>query len=83
MKKIQAENADIKKQPMSRRRFLLRGLSVAGLSAAGAYLAFAPENFPFSLKDRTGLRSRPRPEEFQIKDFRAVFCYFLTHLGND
>ena len=71
MKKIQAENDAMKKLPMSRRRFLLRGVYAAGLSAVGAYLAFAPENFPFSLKDRTGLRSRPRPEVFNLKDFRV------------
>jgi uncharacterized protein (DUF362 family) len=73
MKKNQTENVDTEKQVMSRRRFLLRGLSAAGLSAVGAYLAFAPENFPFSLKDRTGLRSLPQPEVFKLKDFRVPY----------
>jgi uncharacterized protein (DUF362 family) len=63
--------SDDQKQPISRRAFVYRVFSVLGMSAAGSYLAFAPEDFPLSFKDATGLRSRPQPKRFKLKDFRV------------
>ena len=63
---------DYKKQPMSRRELIKRGVGVATVSTVAAYLAFAPEEFPFSLKDEMGLRSIPRPTPFLLPDFRVA-----------
>ena len=71
MKNNPVNQPDAPRRPMSRRDFMRRGVFVFGMSAAAAYLALAPEDFPFSLKDRTGLRSRPRPEVFRLPDFRV------------
>mgnify|MGYP002067447834 CR=1 FL=1 len=45
--------------------------AVGGVGAAGAYLAFAPEHYPGSLRDHSGLRGRPVEEPFQLPDFRV------------
>jgi uncharacterized protein (DUF362 family) len=63
---------DYQGMPITRRELLKRGLVVAGVSAAAGYLAFAPEHYPGSLKDHTGLRSRPQPIPFQLTDFRVT-----------
>lgn len=57
---------------ISRRTLLGRGAGFAGLTAAGAYLAFAPEQAPLSLRDETGLRSEPREPVFRLPDFRVL-----------
>jgi len=56
---------------MSRRAFMKRYALPAGIGMAASYLALAPEDFPLSLKDSTGMRSRPRPEIFRLRDFRV------------
>jgi uncharacterized protein (DUF362 family) len=56
---------------MTRRQFIRRGMAVASVSAATAYLAFAPEHLPFSRQDLTGLRGEPRPATFRLPDFRV------------
>ncbi len=44
---------------------------MAGLTAGLGYLSFAPEDYKFSLKDKTGLRSLPKPEIYTLRDFRV------------
>lgn len=64
-------HADYQKTPMSRREMILKGAGIATATAAGAYLAFAPEQWPLALQDRVGLRDLPKPEVFQLPDFRV------------
>jgi len=68
----QYPHRDYRGVPITRRELLKRGLAVAGVSAAAGYLAFAPEYFPGSLKDHSGLRSVPQPTPFQLSDFRVA-----------
>ena len=55
----------------NRRDVIKRMLALGGIGAAGAYLAFAPEDFPGSLRDHSGLRSMPVELPFQLPDFRV------------
>lgn len=64
-------HVDYQKESVSRREFIKQGATVAAISAATAYLMVAPENYPFSLKDVTGLRSQPKTKPFQLPDFRV------------
>ncbi len=64
-------HSDYRGTPVSRREVLRRGLALGGLVGAGAYLAYAPEHYPLSLRDRTGLRGLPRPQPFVLPDFRV------------
>ncbi len=57
------------KKPLSRRQFITRAATMAGLTAGMGYLSFAPEDYLFSLKDKTGLRSLPKPEVYTLQDF--------------
>jgi uncharacterized protein (DUF362 family) len=65
-------HADYREVPVSRRQVLKRALALAGIGAAVGYLTFAPEHFPLSRKDRTGLRSLPQATPFQLPDFRVA-----------
>lgn len=71
MAKQPLRGAHTQKELMNRRDFLRRGATLVGLGGAASYLALAPEGFPFSLKDRSGLRSRPKPRVFRLRDFRV------------
>jgi uncharacterized protein (DUF362 family) len=64
-------HADYRKKPVSRREFFKQGAGIAAFSAILAYLSFAPEDFPLSLKDSSGLRSQPKVKPFQLPDFRV------------
>jgi uncharacterized protein (DUF362 family) len=64
-------HADYRKDPVSRREFIRRGVALTAVSAVTAYLMFAPEDLPFSLKDSTGLRSQPQVKPFQLPDFQV------------
>ena len=44
---------------------------MGSLTAAGAYLAFAPEGAPLSRRDDLGLRSMPVETPFRLPDFRV------------
>jgi uncharacterized protein (DUF362 family) len=59
------------KRPLSRRAFLARTGTAIGVGAAASYLALAPEDWPGSLKDRTGLRSKPQVRPLTLRDFRV------------
>jgi uncharacterized protein (DUF362 family) len=63
------------KAPMDRRQFFARIAAASGIAGAAGYVAWAPEQWPLSLRDakQPGIRSyisqKPRP--IQLKDFRV------------
>jgi uncharacterized protein (DUF362 family) len=65
------QKPDYAKKPLTRRAFLARSGAAVGLGAAASYLALAPEDWPGSLKDPTGLRSRPKIRPVRIRDYRV------------
>ncbi len=60
------QHPEYEKAPMDRRAFFGRLGTVGGISAAAGYLAWAPSNWPLSLKDPTGLRSVPVVTPLQL-----------------
>lgn len=62
---------EYQKAPLTRRRFVGRLLAAGGIGGAAAYLATAPEDWPFSLKDSTGLRSQPVQKPFKLQDYHV------------
>ena len=72
MSKRGPTHPDHKPDRISRRSLLVRGAGFTGLTAAGSYLAFAPESSPLSLRDDTGLRSEPPEPVFRLPDFRVL-----------
>ncbi|MEN8164558.1 MAG: DUF362 domain-containing protein [Acidobacteriota bacterium] len=65
------QNPEYVKERLSRRSLIRRLATVAGLGSAAGYLTLAPEDWPFSMKDQTGLRSEPVITPLQLKDFRV------------
>jgi len=65
------QHPDYEKRPLSRRSFVRRVVTALGLGAAASYLLLAPERWPGSLKDMTGLRSKPRIRPLTLDDFRV------------
>jgi uncharacterized protein (DUF362 family) len=63
---------DYRAQPLTRRELLARAAALGGVTAAGAYLALAPEHYPLSLRDAKGLRGLPVTEPFTLRDFRVA-----------
>jgi uncharacterized protein (DUF362 family) len=64
------------------RREMLARAAVAGTVTAGAgYLALAPEHWPLSLRDGTGLRGMPVARPFELPDFRVPERAGLPALG--
>ncbi len=63
------------KTPMDRRAFFARIAAASGIAGAAGYVAMAPENWPFSRKDKNlpGIRSlvSQKPKPFTLKDFRV------------
>ena len=70
-KRKQYPHADYRPEYVSRRDLLKRAAVLGGVGAAGAYLAYAPEDYPLSLRDHTGLRGMPFEKPFQLPDFRV------------
>jgi len=66
------QKPDYEKAPMSRRTLLRRAGTVAGIFGAAGYAALAPEDWPLSRKDRTGLRSKPQVRPVSLQDFRVA-----------
>ena len=62
---------DYRGEFLTRRDLLKRMLALGGAGAAGVYLAYAPQEFPLSLRDDTGLRGMPVETPFQLPDFRV------------
>lgn len=72
MNKTPPQHPDYVKAPLSRRAFVQKGLTAAGIGAGAAYLALAPEHWPLSLRDGSGRRSVEVPEPFRLPDFRVA-----------
>lgn len=71
MSKNLKTDTEYRKELLTRRDVLAKGGIAAGLLATTSYLTFAPEHFPGSLKDSSGLKSIPQEPVFQINDFRV------------
>lgn len=65
------QHPDYQKEPLTRRALLGRVLAAGGVGGVAAYLAAAPEDWPLSLKDKTGLRSVPEVKPFKLHDYRV------------
>ncbi|MGI9305302.1 MAG: DUF362 domain-containing protein [Gammaproteobacteria bacterium] len=81
MTKRKYPHADYRGEQITRREVLKRGLAFGSISATGLYLAYAPEDYPLSLRDETGLRSRPVEQPFQLPDFRVTPVTDAVHVG--
>ena len=57
---------------VSRRRVIVSAAAVGAAMGAGAYTAFAPEDYPLSRRDQSGRRSMPVRDVFQLTDFRVA-----------
>jgi uncharacterized protein (DUF362 family) len=67
-----AQHPEYNKEPLDRRTFVKRAATAAGIGAAASYLLLAPEDWPGSLKDESGLRSKPRVKPLMLDDFRVA-----------
>ncbi len=65
-------HADYRGQPVTRRELLKRSAVVGAITAVGAYLALAPEDFPLSRRDASGLRGLPKAKPFELPDFSVA-----------
>jgi uncharacterized protein (DUF362 family) len=63
------QHPDYEKAPMTRRQLLKRAGTAAGLAGGVSYLSLAPANWPLSLKDRTGLRSKPEHTAIKLDNY--------------
>lgn len=71
MKNKSQPDAKIEPKTYNRRGFIKKSSAVIGISTISSYLAFAPENWYFSFKDVSGLRSLPKTEPFVLPDYRV------------
>jgi uncharacterized protein (DUF362 family) len=69
------------KKPLTRRQFIARSGAAAGITAAAGYLSFAPEDWPLSMRDGTGLRSKPQVRPLSIRDYRVERPSHVTDVG--
>jgi uncharacterized protein (DUF362 family) len=65
------QHPEYEKAPMSRRVFVKRVTTAGAIVGAAAYVAKAPEGWPLSMKDVSGLRSVPREKPLLLQDFRV------------
>ncbi len=65
-------HADYRGERVTRREVLRRTLALGTLTGAGLYLAYAPEDYPLSLRDTSGLRGLPQPVPFTLPDYRVA-----------
>jgi uncharacterized protein (DUF362 family) len=66
------QHPDYVKAPMDRRTFFRRIATAGGIGGAVGYAALAPEEWPLSRKDSSGLLSVPRHSPFQLPDYNAI-----------
>jgi uncharacterized protein (DUF362 family) len=59
-KSKEIQHPEYEKAPMDRRTFVRRLMTAGGVTGAAGYAAFAPPQWPLSLRDDTGHRSMPR-----------------------
>lgn len=71
MKQKPIQHPEYVKEPIDRRTLFKRIAAAGGVAGAASYLALAPENWPLSLRDSTGLRSIPREKPFTLRDYRV------------
>lgn len=64
------QHPDYRKEPLSRRQFLTRFGTVAGLTGGVGYVSFAPPDWPGSLRDESGLRSVPQRKAERLQNER-------------
>lgn len=65
------QHPDYEKAPMNRRVFIRRVATAGGIGGTATYVATAPEGWPLSMKDRSGLRSVPQETPLQLRDYRV------------
>ena len=63
------QHPDYEKAPMSRRELMRKAGLAVGLGGVTGYLAWAPPHWPLSMKDETGLRSKPTIQQVRLNDF--------------
>lgn len=72
---------DVVPTTFNRREFLKRVAFASTICGGATYLAWAPEDYPFSLKDFTGARSIPEPQQFTLPDYRVKVPTGLPEIG--
>lgn len=65
------QNPEYASAPMSRRLFVRRVVTAGSLGGAATYVATAPESWPLSMRDNTGLRSVPVEKHLRLQDYRV------------
>ena len=65
------QHPEYEKAPMDRRSFFRRIATAAGISGGVGYVAYAPADWPLSMKDGTGKRSEHVEKSFTLKDYRV------------
>lgn len=81
MKQKPIQHPEYEKDPMDRRTFVRRIATVGGISSAVSYLALAPEGWPLSMRDETGLRSVPQVTPFSLRDYRVEKPFGSMDMG--
>ncbi len=66
---------------LDRRTLIRRLAAAAGLTTVAGYPALAPEGWPLSRRDSTGLRSKSRPKPVRLKDFTVEKPIFAPDLA--
>ena len=74
-------NDNVKPTTFNRREFLKRVAFASTICGSATYLAWAPEDYPFSLKDFTGARSIPEPQQFTLPDYRVTLPPGMPEIG--
>lgn len=72
------QHPDYVKAPMERRHFLRRIGAATGILGAAGYLSMAPEGWPLSRRDNSGLRSKPQYKAIRLNDYRVPKPIDLT-----
>jgi len=65
------QKPEYEKGVMGRRRFLGKIGAATGILGAAGYLTLAPEDWPLSLRDGSGLRSEPKVNPVRLNDYRV------------
>lgn len=78
-KKIQ--HPEYEKAPLDRRTFMAKAGLAGGILGATAYAALAPESWPLSMRDHTGLKSVPKVKPLQLQDYRVAKPALAADVG--
>jgi len=65
----------------NRREFLKRIAFASTICGSATYLAWAPEDYPFSLKDFTGDRNKSKPQQFTLPDYSVELPAGMPEIG--